>query len=88
MWIRLAHIVLKNRLALILIIGLITVFMGYKAREVQFTYSFFTPVPADDPDMVFFQNFKNEFGEDANVVAIGLKDSALYTPENFFQSWI
>ena len=57
--------------------------MGYKAREVQFTYSFFTPVPADDPDMVVFQNFKTEFGEDANVVAIGLKDSALYTPQNF-----
>ncbi len=57
--------------------------MGYKAREVQFTYSFFTPVPADDPDMVFFQNFKKEFGEDANVVAIGIKDSALYTPEKF-----
>ncbi len=83
MWTRFAHIVLKNRLALIVIIGLITLFMGYKAREVQFTYSFFTPVPADDPDMVFFQNFKKEFGEDANVVAIGIKDSALYKAENF-----
>jgi predicted RND superfamily exporter protein len=83
MWTKLAHIVLKNRLALILIIGCVTVFMGYQAKDVQFTYSFFTPVPADDPDMIFFTQFKAEFGEDANIVAIGLKDSALYTPLNF-----
>lgn len=83
MWTKLAHIVLKNRLALIIIIGCITVFMGYKARDVQFTYSFFTPVPPEDPDMVFFTQFKSEFGEDANIVAIGVKDSALYTPQNF-----
>jgi predicted RND superfamily exporter protein len=83
MWTKLAHIVLKNRLALIIIIGCVTVFMGYKAKDVQFTYSFFTPVPPEDPDMIFFTQFKAEFGEDANIVAIGVKDSALYTPQNF-----
>lgn len=83
MWTKLAHIVLKNRLALIIIIGCVTVFMAYKAKDVQFTYSFFTPVPAEDPDMMFFSQFKTEFGEDANIVAIGVKDSALYTPQNF-----
>ncbi len=83
MWTKLAHIVLKNRLALIILIGCITVFMGYKAKDVQFTYSFFTPVPDDDTDMMFFSQFKSEFGEDANIVAIGVKDSALYTPQNF-----
>ncbi len=83
MWNKLAHIVLKNRLALIIAIGLVTVFMAYKAKDVEFTYSFFTPVPDDDPDMMFFSEFRQEFGEDANIVAIGLKDSALYTPLNF-----
>jgi predicted RND superfamily exporter protein len=83
MWNKLAHIVLKNRLALIISIGIITIFMAYQAKDVEFTYSFFTPVPEDDPDMMFFTEFKNEFGEDANVVAIGIKDSSLYTPQNF-----
>jgi predicted RND superfamily exporter protein len=40
-------------------------------------------VPPEDPDMIFFTQFKAEFGEDANIVAIGVKDSALYTPQNF-----
>lgn len=83
MWTTLSHIVLKNRLALIIILGIITVFMAYKAKDVQFTYSFFTPVPPDDPDMIFFSKFKETFGEDANIVAIGIKDSALYTVQNF-----
>jgi predicted RND superfamily exporter protein len=83
MWTKLAHIVLKNRLALIILIGCVTVFMGYHARKVSFTYSLFTPVPPEDPDMMFFSQFKEEFGEDANIVALGIKDSSLYTPQNF-----
>ncbi len=83
MWTKLAHIVLKNRLALIIILGIITVFMAYRAKDVQFTYSFFTAVPANDPDMVYFTEFKKNFGEDANIVAIGIKDSTLYELENF-----
>lgn len=83
MWTKLAHIVLKNRLALIIILGIITVFMAYKAKDVHFTYSVFTAVPAEDPDMIFFTKFKKDFGEDANIVAIGIKDSSLYKVENF-----
>lgn len=83
MWTKLAHIILKNRLALIIILVVITVFMAYKAKDVEFTYSFFTPVPEDDPDMIFFTKFKENFGEDANIVAIGIKDSALYKVQNF-----
>jgi predicted RND superfamily exporter protein len=57
--------------------------MGYNAKNVEFTYSFFTPVPSDDPDMEYFIKFKENFGEDANIVAIGVKDSALYKVDNF-----
>ena len=83
MWTRLAHIVLKNRLTLIVILGIITLFMMYHARNVQFSYSLFTAVPAEDPDMMYFTEFKENFGEDANILAIGINDSALYKVDNF-----
>ena len=83
MWTRLAHIVLKNRLALIVILGVITIFMAYHAKDVQFSYSLFTAVPADDPDMMYFTKFKENFGEDANIIAIGIKDTSLYEVDNF-----
>ena len=63
----------------------ITAFMGYKAKDVEMSYDFAKTVPSDDPDMMVFQEFKNLFGEDGNLVAIGIKDSAVYQAENFAQ---
>ena len=85
MWIKIAHFILKHRLALIILIGLITVFMGYKARNIEMTYDFAKVVPATDPEMIYFQEFKNMFGEDGNILVVGLQDSAIYTPENFLR---
>ena len=83
MWTKLAHIVLKYRLTLIIILGLITVFMGYHAKDAEYSYSLATVVPASDPDMKFFEEFKNNFGEDGNILAIGVDDSAVYRVDNF-----
>jgi predicted RND superfamily exporter protein len=33
--------------------------------------------------MVFLQKFKAQFGEDGNIIAVGLRDSAIYTLDNF-----
>jgi predicted RND superfamily exporter protein len=83
MWTKLAHIVLKYRLLLIAILGVITLFMAYHAQDVEYSYSLTTAVPKNDPDMQYFTRFKSEFGEDGNMLAIGLYDSSLYTVDNF-----
>lgn len=66
-------------------IGLITLFMAYKAQEIEMTYDFAKVVPSDDPDMEYFQRFKEIYGEDGNILVIGLQDSAIYTPQNFLR---
>jgi len=83
MWTRLSHIVLKYRLLLIIIIALITVFMGYRGKNVKFSYDLANIVPSTDPEMKFFKKFKKSFGEDGNILAIGLYDSAVYKADNF-----
>ena len=88
MWTRLAHIVLKYRLFLIVALGIITVFMAYQAKDLEMSYEFAQTVPANDPDMIQYQSFKKQFGEDGNIVAIGLQDSSLYTPEKFYSLWL
>jgi len=35
--------------------------------------------------MIQFKAFKAQFGEDGNILAIGILDSSLYTPENFYR---
>ncbi|HEY5691249.1 MAG TPA: MMPL family transporter [Cyclobacteriaceae bacterium] len=83
MWTRLAHFIIKYRLPLVLLIGAITVFMGYHARNAEMSYDFRGTVPANDPEQIFFTEFRKQFGEDGNIVAVGLKDSAIYKYENF-----
>jgi len=83
MWTKLAHNVLKFRLLVIILLGLITVYMAYRAKSVEYSYSLAKIVPSDDPEMVYFEEFKSLFGEDGNIVALGIKDSSLYQLDNF-----
>ncbi len=67
------------------VIGLITVVMGYYASKVEMSYDFARTVPPNDPEMVFLNKFKAQFGEDGNMMAIGIKDSSVYKLENFLK---
>ncbi|MCH7514288.1 MAG: MMPL family transporter [Bacteroidetes bacterium] len=83
MWDKLSHIIIKFRLPLLIILGLVTVFMAYKAVQVTMSYNLAKVVPKDDPDMIVFEAFKEQFGEDGNIVALAIKDSAVYQVDNF-----
>ena len=83
MWTRIANYIIRFRLALIGAILLITVLMGYHATKVQMSYDLARTVPLDDPEMIFLQKFKAQFGEDGNIIAVGLRDSAIYSLGNF-----
>lgn len=47
------------------------------------SYEFARTVPPDDPDMLYHEQFKAQFGEDANLIAVGMKDTAIYQLQNF-----
>jgi len=83
MWNRLAVWIIKFRVVLILAIALITMIMGYFASKVQMSYDFARTVPLNDPDMVMLQQFRQQFGEDGNIIAVGIKDSSIYELGNF-----
>ncbi|GJM62367.1 MULTISPECIES: efflux RND transporter permease subunit [Persicobacter] len=83
MWNQFAQFVLRYRLALIMIIGVITVFMYYQGKDIEMSYEFGSTVPKTDSEMITFLNFREDFGEDGNLLAIGMKDSAVYELENF-----
>ncbi|RYU78594.1 efflux RND transporter permease subunit [Hymenobacter persicinus] len=83
MWSKLALFVIKNRRLLIGLLAVITVFMAWEARKVEMTYDFAQVVSPDDPDMVYFQRFKKTFGEDGNVLVLGMQDSSIYRLGNF-----
>ena len=83
MWDSLARHIITYRLPLIVFIAIVTAIMGFYATKVQMSYDFARTVPLKDPDMVMLQKFREQFGEDGNVIAIGFKDSAIYEQKNF-----
>ncbi len=83
MWYRLANFILKFRLLLIIVIAIITGIMGYFAQFNRMSYEMISIVPEDDPDAVYFQNFKDLFGQDGNIIAFGFQDSTIYQIDNF-----
>lgn len=83
MWDNIARLIIQYRVPLIVLIAIITGIMGYYATKVQMSYDFARTVPLNDPDMVMLQKFREQFGEDGNIIAVGFKDSAIYEQENF-----
>ncbi|MGK0487275.1 MAG: putative RND superfamily exporter protein [Candidatus Endobugula sp.] len=57
--------------------------MGYMARDVKLAFNFNTAVPETDENYKYFLEFKKNFGEDGNILVLGVKDSSLYDLEKF-----
>lgn len=83
MWSKLAHTILRFRVTLMVILALVTVFMGYQSQNIKWSFDLANIVPEDDADMVYFRQFRKTFGEDGNIMAIGIQDSSVYQLENF-----
>jgi predicted RND superfamily exporter protein len=82
-WLRIAYFIIKFRAALIGLLLAMTVFMAYMGKDIRLSYDFMKIVPDTDEDMVFFKEFKKMFGEDGNLLVIGIKDSSVYEEKKF-----
>src|SRR5215203_7254114 len=78
MWKKLGETVLRNRFVLLTILGLITVFMAWQASKVQLSYEFAKAIPTDHPKYIAYQEFKKKFGEDGNLLVIGIQTNSLF----------
>ena len=78
MWESIARFVLKFRLPLLLILAAATAFMGYHARKVQMSYEFSRAIPTDNPKYVTYRAFRKKFGEDGNLLVIGIQTKKLF----------
>ena len=83
MWSLIAKGIIRFRIPLMSLIAVITAIMGFYASRVEMSYDFGRAVPPNDPDMVFLTKFRQQFGEDGNIVAVGMRDSAVYKLQNF-----
>ncbi|HEY0108642.1 MAG TPA: MMPL family transporter [Fibrella sp.] len=85
-WTRIAHFILANRRLLLAIVLLATVFMGFQAARVKLSYEFAKILPTTDPDYAVYDAFKARFGEDGNVMVIGVETDSMYRLA-YFRDW-
>ena len=83
MWNSLAEAIIRYRLVFLMVIAVITAFMGWQATKIVMSYDFARTVPPEDPDLMYFNSFKQKFGEDGNIIVVGMQDSAVYQLDNF-----
>ena len=83
MWQKIGTYVIRNRFWFLVALGIVTLFFGYFATKVQLTYDFAKVIPDNDPDFVEYVKFKQTFGEDGNILAIGIQSNKLYEKDFF-----
>jgi uncharacterized protein len=83
MWERLGQFILKYRLPLLLILAIITAMMGYWASKVRLSYEGARAIPVDHPKYKAYQEFRKKFGEDGNLLVIGIQTDKLFEKKLF-----
>lgn len=87
MWRSIANIILRNRLFILGIIALLTVFFGYMAfSNIKLENKYGVMLPNDSEATQNYQEFKDKFGEDGGTLVIAIQSDSLYT-KNHFLKW-
>ena len=82
-WEYIAGIVLRNRITILVIVFLLTVFFAFQWKNVGMTYNEANLLPKDHPANKDYTQFLNTFGEEGNLFVIGIKDDTFFTPKAF-----
>ena len=82
-WETVARIVLKNRITILGIILAMTIFMAFQWKNLAMTYTEANLLPKKHIVNQQYQDFLDRFGEEGNLIVIGIKDNAFFTPKAF-----
>ncbi|MEZ7499098.1 MMPL family transporter [Flavobacterium sp. Arc3] len=82
-WELIARIVLKNRIVILGVIVLITLFLALQWKNIQFSFTEANLLPDNHIVNKEYNAFLDKFGEEGNLIVIGVKDDAFFTPKAF-----
>jgi predicted RND superfamily exporter protein len=85
-WELIARVVLRNRILMLSIIVAITVFLAMQWKNIHFTHTEANMLPDDNIVNIEYNAFLDKFGEEGNLVIIGVKDKAFFTPKAY-EAW-
>ncbi|CAL65086.1 efflux RND transporter permease subunit [Christiangramia forsetii] len=85
-WNSIASLILRNRIIIIILIGVSTFLLSTQWKNMQFSFTEANLMPDDHEVNINYNDFLDKFGEEGNLILLGVQDSALFTPEKF-KAW-
>ncbi len=87
MWIKIAGLLLRNRVTFIIGVTLITIFMGIQIPKVEMSYEYSNLLPATDSAYLDYLDFHEKFGQEGNVMVFAIQDKDFYQLDKI-NDWI
>jgi predicted RND superfamily exporter protein len=82
-WELIARIVLKNRIFILGAILLITIFLSTQWKNIRFSFTEASVLPESSSITKGYNTFLSKFGEEGNLIIVGVKDDRFFTPKSF-----
>ncbi len=82
-WAAIARIILKNRFLIIILISIATIGLASQFKNMRFTFTEANLLPDDHEINQEYNNFLEKFGNEGNLIIIGIQDESFFTPEKF-----
>jgi predicted RND superfamily exporter protein len=79
-WEGIARIILRNKIFILIALVLATVFFSMQWKHMRFTYTEANMLPDEHEVNVTYNDFLEVFGEEGNLIVLGVKDSSLFSP--------
>lgn len=86
MWAELARLIIRYKLAIIIVLAVFTAGMLYQATGVKLAYGLPQMLPEDSPTMIDWHAFQDRFKEESTVFAIGIEED-LFHDVDLFNAW-
>lgn len=82
-WTKVAGIILRNRYLVLLIIAIITGLLASQIKYMKFSYTEANLLPENHEVNLEYNTFLEIFGEEGNLVILGIKDSSVFSAKKF-----
>ena len=82
-WTKIAGLILRNRYSVLVAIAIVTGLLASQMKYMKFSYTEANLLPEDHEVNLQYDQFLEIFGEEGNLVILGIKDTTVFTPEKF-----
>ncbi len=87
MWEKLGKAIIQYRFILLSVLAAVTGLFAYWASKAELGYEFTKAIPTNHPVNIAYQAFKKKYGEDGNLLVIGIQTDRFFT-EDIFNPYI